>query len=787
MKDSRYYDFGSYSLKDISDFVPEEDKLKPLYLIGNCNRHIADLVIDKIWEKKCNDFYNGRRDAAEFQHIVDNYGVQHPMSLPFIPIMAKMIKALANVQLQNAFDYKITCQNQEALVLKMEQRKQLLLDEIYMELKKKLQDSIKKQAEIYQKIKQDPQRAEEIQREFEEDQKRQQGWIETLVQRLNAKYGSSWLTDFEVAANSYMQYYIDRYNLKQIFHLCMQDLCVTGQMYIRTYIKELGKDPVTEICNPEETFFDYTDNILWLQNAKRVVYRRWMTAVEILNEFGHLIDEEDRKRLDDILTDYYSNHSPWRQEMLAVERGNEEHLYYSGVSRTRHALIPVYHVEWLSPNPVKDDLEPLDLVRGKVKNIKGKVRYRVDRYECYKIDIGTGIYFGYGKSEFVSRSRDNPYTCTLSYNGMVYRGRNNKPYSLVWATRDIQNMYDITHYQLNNLFATAEPGGVITPIEHIPESFGNTPEERMIKAKAYRKLGMGHIISISQEGLEGQFAFNNYGTYQSNLDGNLLQAYMTYLEILENQAMNIVGLNRQILGQMEELDGKGTTTMAIRQGEIINKDLYFLIGTFIKQTLTNIVNLSRLTIKDGWIGSITQGSSHKIFSIDAEKYQLADYNVFISDDLEDTNKFIVADQLMMKAIEAQVIDLKTAFDVLMTNSISKRKQVIEQAFSGTEASALMQLQQAKQELEAAQKQIQELQKQIEKLGGRRLLIDEQKLKIEEKRLEQQAMIEIEKLQLMKQKIEGEKEIKEEALRIEKAQISDNSPYNNPVNKNIFSI
>lgn len=787
MKETKYYDFGSYTMRQLSDWVSEEDKLKPLYLIGNCNRHIADLVTDKLWEKKCNDFYNGRRDAAEFQHIVDNYGVQHPTSLPFIPIMAKMIKALANVQLQNALDYKITCQNQEALVVKMEQRKQLLMDEIYLQLKKKLEESTKRQAQIQQKMQQNPQQAEQIQQEFEEDQKRQQGWIESLVQRLNLKYGSSWLTDFEVAANSYMQYYIDRYNLRQVFNLNMQDLCITGQMYIRTYIKELGRDPVTEVCNPEETFFDYQDNVLWLQNARRVVHRRWMTAVDILNEFGHLIDEDDRQRLDGILTDYYANYGRWRQEMLTIDRGNEEYLYYSGVSRTRQALIPVFHVEWLSPNPVKDDLERLDLVRGKVKNIKSKVRYRVDRYECYKIDVGNGIFFGYGKSEFVSRSKDNPYTCTLSYNGMIYRGRNNRPYSLVWATRDIQNMYDITHYQLNNLFATAEPGGVITPIEHIPESFGNTPEERMIKAKAYRKLGMGHIISISQEGLEGQFAFNNYGTYQSNLDGNLLQAYMGYLEILENQAMNIVGLNRQILGQVEELDGKGTTTMAIRQGEIINKDLYFLLGTFIKQTLTNIVNLSRLTLKDGWIGSITQGESHKMFSIDAEKYQLADYNVFISDDLEDTNKFVVADQLMMKAVESQMVDLKTAFDVMMTNSISKRKQAIEQAMSNAEKSAVTQLTQAQQELEAAQKQIQELEKQIKQLGGKKTLIDEQRIKIEQQKLQQEAKIEEEKLRLMRQKIEGEKEIKEEALRVEKAQTLDTNPHNNPVNKNIFNI
>lgn len=789
---NEYQEIGYNSLLELSDFVKEEDKLKPGYLIGNCNRHIADLVTDKVFERKCYDFFNGVRDSHEFQHLVDNYGISHPQDIPFVPLMGVMIKALTNVQLQNHLDYQVTCQNNDALVLKMEERRVKMLQEISLEIERLFKKQLNLAQEYQKMMVKNPQQAEQLKEELEKEVKKQTYWIEDIKRRISQKYGSNWKTDFEIAAQEYIQYYIDRYNLKQKFNILFQDLCVTGQAYVRTYIKELGKDPVVQVCNPEETFFDYNEEQIWLQDSRRVVHRRWMTAADILTEYGHYLSEEDRKKLDAMFTDYYNSYGRWRSEQVFVgtvdsnNRANYEHLYFTGTSRWRKVLIPVFHVEWISPNEVEDDTDVLDLVHTKGRdNIQSSKRRRKDRYECYKIDIGKGIYFGYGKCAYVNREIDNPYECKLSYNGLIYRGRNHRPYSLVWATRDIQNMYDITYFQLNNLFAMARPGGVIIPLEHIPKEFGKTVHERIIKSAAYKKAGMDQIISISQEGLEGQYAFNNFGSYPSNLDGNLLQAYMNYLEILREQAMNIVGLNRHLLGQIEELDGKGTTTMAIKQGEIITKDLYFLNGLLIKQTLTNIVNLSRLTISNNWVGSITVGDNHKIFSIDSERYSLADYGVFISDDFEDIEKLKRADELVIRALDAQMIDLKTAFNTLMSRSVSKRKQVIEQATAEVEQSASIQLNQLRQENEQLRKQIEDLNNTIKQLGGKELLIQQEKLKLEKEKLKADIEIKNKEIELRRKQINDQRIIKKEALEIEKMQIMDNNPYNNSVNFNLI--
>lgn len=753
-----YGELSNISLHDISDFVKKEDKLKKEYLIGNIQRHIRDLVYEKNRVAKCYDFFNGKRDESEFQHLVDNYGIKHPRDIPFIPIMAKIIKALSNEQLQNALDYIVTCQNEEALDLKSQMRRDLLLQEIMTDF------------ENYKTV----------------AKKSEGSYADDLVKKLNAKYGQNWLADFEIAIHDFIEYIIDREDLKQKFNLAFQDLCVTGEMYLRTYVHELGRDPIVEICNPEDTWFDPSEDHAWLENCRRVVHRKWMTPGDILSNYGHLLHKDDKEHLDQMFYSYYYGHGDYGRSSREVLFDENNTLVYGTAYRKRKDLIAVYHVEWLSPDPVNKNTSNLDLVDVKRKNIQGE-RYELNRYEGYKIELGSNqnIFFGYGKSEYVERTVSNPYLCKLTYNGFLYRARNNnEPYSLVWATRDIQNMYDITHFQLNNLFAAAEPGGNIIPVEFIPKEYGNTPAERLTTAAAYRKLGLGQVVSISQEGLEGQYQFNNFGSYQSNLDGNLLSAFMQYLEILEEQAMNIVGLNRQLLGMIEERDGKAVTQTAVHQGSIINKDLYFINGLLIKKTLTHLANLARISYPYGnkLASVVVGGGNHKIFSLDARFNSIADYNVFIVDDLEDQQKIAKADELVMQGISQGIVNLKDAFNVILSKSISRKKQVLDDAYNQANQTAAQQLQQAQQQLQQYEQELQKLQKQLQTLtGAKDVDLKNKEIELKSQELKHKMEVDKKQLNLKEQEINDKRELEEKKIRTEQLQLIDNSPYNDKMN------
>jgi hypothetical protein len=80
----------SVDYRVISDMVPEEEKNKLPYLVGNGARHIADLYFgERIKERDCYNFYNGIRDDSEYRHLVDNYGIGQPIDFPFLPVMGK--------------------------------------------------------------------------------------------------------------------------------------------------------------------------------------------------------------------------------------------------------------------------------------------------------------------------------------------------------------------------------------------------------------------------------------------------------------------------------------------------------------------------------------------------------------------------------------------------------------------------------------------------------------------------------------------------------------------------
>lgn len=742
--------------KYLNDDIPESEKLEKEYLISNINKHIADLFVEnKTFERKCFDFASGIRDNHEMKYLADNYGVSNPLDIPFVPITRKRINYLVNKSLQNKLDYHVTCQNREALEYKLQQKKKEILDDLASRLEKEYS----RNAKLIQKGKE----PKEI-------------LVEELMNDLKAKYDDSWLSDIEIAAYNYSRYYIDRYELKHKFSTAIEHMIITGQCYYRTYINEIGKDPVFEIVSPEELFVDTNNNEHWIKNHRRVVRVKYMTPVDVINQLGHFMTDEEKALVQKIIVHgtFASNKNPHLVNMSDGSVLDYKFTLYGA----NNDLVRVFHVEWIANNPVEYDTENMVLIDTLDSNIRN-IRHRKDRYEGYKIDIGQGIYIGCGKTKYVNRSLMNPFDCELSYNGFRYRYRNGEPYSIVWKSRDIQNMYDLTYFQLNTLFLSIIPGGPLTIEESIPKSYGNTPEERFLKTLGYRKLGYGQLVQLSQEGSEVLGSFNNWGAYiPSNVDPNLIQSLQAQLELLEQQLDNLMGITRQSLGEMEERDGKGTTQMAISMAEIVNKDLYFFHSLFIKHALTSIVNLARISHQEGFLGSYSLGLDHKIFSIDSEKFTMADYNIFFSDEQEDAEKMKLADEFIVKAMESQLIDLRKSFDALMEKSTSYKKRVITRATRDIERQKAEALQQLQQQLEQMQKQLEQLQKENEKLKQVKNNFEEIELKKQE--LEHKREIEKKKLELEETKHYDMKNLKEKELQIEYHQLTDNNPYNNEI-------
>jgi hypothetical protein len=141
-------------------------------------------------------------------------------------------------------------------------------------------------------------------------------------------------------------------------------------------------------------------------------------------------------------------------------------------------LIPVYEVEWI-------DYKKKD---GKYVG----VRYHVTR-------IHSDIYILDGEDDDMPRDIDEQNEARLSVNGIWYTNGHGAPYSLMLATADQQDNYDLLLYKKDNIAALAGTAGAIVDIAQLPEMLGEDMTERLMKYQALRKIGLA-VIDTSQEG-----------------------------------------------------------------------------------------------------------------------------------------------------------------------------------------------------------------------------------------------------------------------------------------------
>lgn len=779
----------NFNIGDIIDTVSEKEKEEIPYLKGNIDHAIAHLVYYKEWEENAYNIYWGKRDTRALQHLTDNYGVGSPIDIPNMRLMAGRINRLIGKALQNHLDYHVTCSNSSGIDFKMQEKKIKILQEIEKETKKNA-DANRKILAQYKTPEGEPIPLKEV---IGDD----------FLKSLRMKFGESWQADFEIAAQDFLKHIVDRKEILLKSGEWFKDATIVGQMFSRVFVREEGKLPEVWKIDPENFFYERSYESSWIKDCRRVVYRRYMTGTEILNELGHLINKEDHEKIAKAVNGFYS--SPRTQETVVFNADSGEDIAFSKSPRYQEELIEVFHVEWVASNEDKSsNSNTLDLVSSKNKNIKVKTKRRLDRYEGYYISISGGIYCGMGKSKYIVRSQDDPTHCGLTYNGYVFgKFRSNvmhksgdrirdvhfEPFSLIMATANLNDLYDITHFHLNNLMASARPGGTITVLEHIPKEFGNTPEERILKSMAYEKTLSQKIISLSSQGLNpgepGAIPFNNYGQYSSNLDGQILQAFISYIDNLEQQADRMLGLNPQMMGEVEERSGKGVTMQAIQQAELLTKELFRIHSIFMRQILTETLNIARLALPDGYYGAIALGENQRIFKIDAEIASIADFNVFITDDYEESVELAKADEIVLSAIQSGAAPLKSALDVILSRSVSGKKRILERAEQEQEGGAKQQLEETSAQLEEMQKELEKLQKENEELKKKQQdnSLKEKQLELQAKKIELDSNHRSRELQA-KEKQENEKrQIEKKELEAEIFQMFDNNPRNDKINKN----
>lgn len=725
----------------------EKTKRSKNELIEKADIAISELVYDKVHLMKAYNYYAGIRDKMQFRHLEENYGIGSPASVTFTPLIRKHIDALVGEFLTLPIQPKISCKDSKTMS-NIFREKQLAISKGIMDvIKPKLQNL------IYSMLKGNGQdKIDDAQ--FAKELKDVEDWID-----------NNFISNYEMAAQNVVDYCLQARHLdfKNKLKQLLLDLFISGETYYIVEPTSANSNINLKILNPLNTFPDKNVNSPYIKDSYRIVYREYLSKSEILVKYGSELSSEDIESLEGGKLDYSRDNVMLMNAMNTrigcfdtdgLEAGIDvAPIPYSQTSR-RVDLYVVYETYWI--------------------DYKFENKQRIETVH-HVTRIGSDLHIVWDEVN-TQRSIDNPNECSLPINGLHYMSRTGSPYSLVLATADLQDKYDIMQFYKNSIISNSGTAGDWVDLAFIPTFLGQKTEERLAKWLAYKKSGIA-LLDSSQEGQQMNTTFSGY---DDTVKLQAIQAVDLVIQDIENTATSITGVFRERLGGIQARDAVSNVEMGMQQSYIITKQYYQAMDLLVREMLLDCLNMSKIVFKNGLSGTLILGQNQKqIFTALPEYFTISDYDIHIADSQEIIKERETIKQLTMELTKGGMVDPDILIAVSTSTSLTEMKIAVAKSIKNKKEEN-NQLQQLSQQSQQAQQQLKELQAAFEKAQAKIESLNEAKLQIDREKIQKNYETDMFKIKTTKEF--NEEKIAQEKRRVdvEALQLIDNNPNNDEV-------
>lgn len=735
-------------------YITEKQKTNLDYLKGNIDHWISSLVQSKNHLKTYRDYYNGIRDSKDFDYLTENFGIGTPSTLKFTNIIKPRVDSIVAQLESDSYTYTVSCTDDKTIDKIQEEKKDKKLQDIQQELSlfsQKMKTSI-----------------------AEEKGPIPYSELQNSLNGVKSKYGNNFISDFEIAAQKVCVYF-ERSNeleLRRKLATLVHDLAVTGECYYRVYYDRLGSDPLFEIIKPENFFHNKSTNTPFIEGTDGVVRREYMTHKQVAAKFGKFMTKEQMKEL-------FGGQFATRTAR-SLNSGLDLELYYGeddpmlGQKHFNSAYtVEVCHVEWLATNEVEIDEEERNLLQTVAEGVKvkpsKKIR-RLDRYEGTR--IGGTVYVNCGMSDNIPRTQNDPYTCGFSYDGLLNNDRGGKPYSIVGALKDLQDVYDLTLFYRDNLLANSGVKGTRVNIAGIPKVLGGDFMTRLFKYIALKKNGF-ELIDPTEQGAQ---LFNHYGEFDNSVDGNALVAINGVLQQIEHQADIIAGTSPQMLGQIEERDAVQNVRQGMKMSMMINHSLFEMFRACQNRVIGNLVKVSQISYGHGKKISYILGSDSYTFKILPDKFSYTDYAISIEYASKDAVKIEQLRALTKELVSANLLEPDTITKAVLSDSVTFVSRLISEGWAKKKAENDV-IGKAQSQIDQYEKQVKQMESDLNNIKQQLEASKSSNLDLKAKEIETKHQEAIEKLKVEKEKLrvtdeynQAQLALKEEVVKLEREQL-----------------
>jgi len=735
-------------------YITESQKAELDYLKGNIDHWVSSLVQSKAHIKTYRDYYNGVRDNKDFEYLTENYGIGTPSSLKFTNIIKPRVDSIVAQLESDSYTYTVTAVDDKTIDLIQEEKKVKKLNAIKAELDKF-------STEMDRVIK-------------EGDKPIPYSELKSSIKKVSDKYKNNFISDFELAAQRVCSYFesSNAMELRRKLATLVHDLTVTGECYYRVYYDRLGSDPIFEVIKPENFFHNKNTNTPFLEGTDAVVHREYMTHKQVAEKYGKFMTKDQMREL-------FGGRYMTRTAR-SLNSGLDLNLYYGeedpmlGQKFFNSAYtVEVMHVEWLATNEVEIDEEEaarLNQIHDGVNYKVGDKVRRMDRYEGTR--IGGTVYLNAGKTEHVPRSKNDPYSCGFSYGGLLNNDRGGKPFSIVGALKDLQDVYDLTIFYRDNIIANSGVKGTAINLASVPKALGDDFMSRLLTHMHMIKNGV-LLYDPTEPG--AQFS-TQQGSFDNSPDGNGLQAIQFILSQIEHQADVIAGTNPQMLGSIEEREAVQNVKQGIKQSLMINHSLFEMFRANQNRIMSDLVRMAQITYRDGKKIAYIAGSSSHTFEILPDKFSFTDYAISINYASKDAVRVEQIRSVAKELVSAGALDPDVITRVVLSDSVVEITDIVNKGWAAKKEEndiigrSQQQIKQYEEQLKELQSQLNNVTQQLEAAKTANSQTKLQEIKAKEEDSERKAELEREKLKIMKEYNDAQIELKKETVQLEREQL-----------------
>lgn len=627
------------------------------------------------------NLYHGILTKDDYKYVTEPYGVtdfEFPATLQHYDLVSPKINLLKGEEMKRPFSYMVAAVNEDVTSEIQKKERDAIVDVIMQEIQMQMNMQGIGNAGPMPDQAMPPEQAQQMQAE-------QQQAMEQKLAEVQKYYKYEYKDIREIAAQNVLDYLMKYLTLRDKFNDGWLDLLITGEEVY--WMGVHNNEPVFRTVNPLYFEYDLSPDIQYIEDAAWAMEMRYLTASEVYDEYFEFLNEDQIEKIEQIKGGYAGR--------LVTDAGLAVPLVYetgnpvSGFARNNsNTLVKVVHFEWKSLRKIgfltyldEMGMEQETIVDENYKPSKGeKVEWSWINEVWEATKIAEDIYVGIRPKPNQHRNMDYLGECKLGYVGIAFNNRNSKPYSLVEVMKPIQYLYNIIMYRLELEIARAKGKKMIFDIAQVPRSQGWNIEKWMYY---FDTLGIAFINSF-EEG-RGKFAgqlptFNQFTHIDLSL-GQTINQYVMILDKLEMMLGDISGVTKQRQGQISTSELVGNVERSVVQSSHITEHLFDKHNEVKRRCMQTLLEVSKTAWMEGCkkLAYIADDMTRVFFEVDGNKFNDAEYGVFVTNTIRENQILETVKQLAQQALSSQQITLMDVVSVLQANSAAEAKKVLAES------------------------------------------------------------------------------------------------------------